>query len=530
MTAPLHFGHFEVRLDQRQLLVRGRPATLGSRAFEVLRALVERRDRLVSKDELLELVWPGVIVEENNLQVQVSALRKLLGSQVIATIPGRGYQFTAVLSVSSANSGPPTSADPAASSASTEPGRLEPLSALSAAEAKPTGAPLARSAAGPRGRLLVADDNKVNRLLLCRTLELMGHQVASVENGRKALEALRRERHDLMLLDLEMPELDGLAVLAELARDPELHDLPVIVTSSVDGVAQVARCVELGAEDFLHKPVNPVLLKARVESSLDKRRLREQQKALVQRLNAALAAPGTAGSPRPTRAQCRNATVLAVRLRASGAAEPAADPQEAIALLDSCHTLWRDAIASHGGVAFDGSGEGLMAVFGIVAAASGSGDDEGAVTQVGAQPVAEAIATPPPAAVVRLAATRAALEMAEMFDVLNAERAVSGQPPLALHIGVASGEVLSGHAGHWAQASPQARLHCVGAPVRLALALQAHAQARALTLLVDGATQSALRGRIATEPVAELGPPDSGGEPMEMFAAVDPLSRAPHSA
>jgi DNA-binding winged helix-turn-helix (wHTH) protein len=93
----MHFDGFQLRLAERQLLVDGAPAKLGSRAFDVLAALVERRGRTVSKNELLEIVWPDVVVEENNLQVQVSALRKLLGAKAIATIPGRGYRFTAAL-------------------------------------------------------------------------------------------------------------------------------------------------------------------------------------------------------------------------------------------------------------------------------------------------------------------------------------------------------------------------------------------------------------------------------------------------
>ena len=91
------FGRFALRPAQRQLLVDDQPATLGARAFDVLLALVENRDRLVSKNELLDFVWPGLVVEENNLQVHVSALRKLLGPQAIATIPGRGYRFTLVI-------------------------------------------------------------------------------------------------------------------------------------------------------------------------------------------------------------------------------------------------------------------------------------------------------------------------------------------------------------------------------------------------------------------------------------------------
>src|SRR4051812_2366265 len=93
-TQAYRFGEFEIRAVERQLLVRGRAAALGSRAFDVLLALVERCDRVVTKNELLDLAWPGLVVEENNLQAQVSALRRVLGPQAIATIPGRGYRFT----------------------------------------------------------------------------------------------------------------------------------------------------------------------------------------------------------------------------------------------------------------------------------------------------------------------------------------------------------------------------------------------------------------------------------------------------
>ena len=87
----------EVRPGERQLLVEGSPAAVGARAFDVLVALIERRDRVVTKAELFDAVWPGLVVEENNLQVQVSSLRKLLGQDAIATVPGRGYRFVAPL-------------------------------------------------------------------------------------------------------------------------------------------------------------------------------------------------------------------------------------------------------------------------------------------------------------------------------------------------------------------------------------------------------------------------------------------------
>src|SRR4029453_13625046 len=119
---------------------------------------------------------------------------------------------------------------------------------------------------GPPGRLLVVDDNRVNRLLLGRALEQLGHTVTFAENGREGLEALRQRPVDLVLLDIEMPEMDGYQVLAALAADPRLRDTPVVMMSSVEEVDSVARCIELGAEDYLFKPVNPVLLKARIGS------------------------------------------------------------------------------------------------------------------------------------------------------------------------------------------------------------------------------------------------------------------------
>jgi len=90
------FGRFEVRPEERRVLEEGEPVALGSRAFDLLMALIKHRNRVIGKDELLALVWPGLVVEENNLSVQVSALRKLFGAEAISTVPGRGYRFTLV--------------------------------------------------------------------------------------------------------------------------------------------------------------------------------------------------------------------------------------------------------------------------------------------------------------------------------------------------------------------------------------------------------------------------------------------------
>jgi CheY-like chemotaxis protein len=149
------------------------------------------------------------------------------------------------------------------------------------------------TSSSPPGTILIADDNRVNRLLLSRGLEQQGHTVAFAENGREALDLLRRDRFELLLLDVLMPELDGYGVLAELKEDPHLRDIPVIMTSSLDELESVVKCVEMGAEDYLTKPINPVLLNARINASLEKKRLRDQQRGLISKIRD----EGSSGGP-----------------------------------------------------------------------------------------------------------------------------------------------------------------------------------------------------------------------------------------
>ena len=126
------------------------------------------------------------------------------------------------------------------------------------------------------GYLLVVDDNRVNRLLLTHSLEQQGHTVETAENGKQALEKLRAGNFDLVLLDIEMPEMNGFQTLEACMDNPSMRDIPFIMTSSLDELDHVVKCIEMGAEDYLVKPLNPVLLKARVNASLEKKRLRER--------------------------------------------------------------------------------------------------------------------------------------------------------------------------------------------------------------------------------------------------------------
>jgi len=127
------------------------------------------------------------------------------------------------------------------------------------------------------GTILVVDDNKLNRMVLCLQLQREGHRVEAAEHGLQALEMLRAQPFDIVLLDLLMPEMDGFQVLSILQADSDLRRIPVIVISALDEMESVARCIEMGATDHLPRPFNPVLLRARINASLAAKRLHDQE-------------------------------------------------------------------------------------------------------------------------------------------------------------------------------------------------------------------------------------------------------------
>ncbi len=321
-------------------------------------------------------------------------------------------------------------------------------------------------------RLLVAEDNRVNRLLLTRTLELQGHRVACAENGRVALEMLSAEPFDLLLLDIAMPEMDGFQVLERIAREPALRDLRVVVTSALEGVEQVARCIELGADDYLRKPVNPVLLKARVNSSLEKKRLRDQLRDLVRRFATPEVAEDLQQSGFSLGGRLVRGTVMFCDIRGFTTMVESQPPEEIIELLNTYYTLMFDGISGHGGVVNQMIGDGLMSIFGA----------------------------PLPLPDPPLAAVRAALDMVEMIELFNAERAAMNKPPISIGVGIATGEMIAGYTG----TQQRATYTCVGDTVNLAARLEAHTKVAGHGILVDGETNIALTGRIATDPIGAV--------------------------
>jgi two-component system cell cycle response regulator len=121
------------------------------------------------------------------------------------------------------------------------------------------------------------DDIEANRTILSHFLEQQGHRVATAENGRQALEMISLHPFDLVLLDVIMPEMDGYEVLQRLKSHDTWRDIPVIMISALDETDSVVRCIKLGAEDYLPKPFDPVLLNARISASLEKKWLRDRE-------------------------------------------------------------------------------------------------------------------------------------------------------------------------------------------------------------------------------------------------------------
>jgi adenylate cyclase len=223
----------------------------------------------------------------------------------------------------------------------------------------------------PAGRVLVVDDDPLNRMLLTRSLEQAGHRVGSAASGQEALEILREKPFDVVLLDIVMPELDGVSVLERLKRDPVLQHVPVIMISAVDEIDTVVRCIEIGAEDYLPKPFNPVLLRARINAALAKKRLHEIERERVrevfsrfvpehvvddvlERTDEDLRLGGSRGV----------GTVMFTDIRGFTAFTERTQPDRVIDLLNEYFGEMIDAIFHHGGTLVGYLGDGLLAVFG----------------------------------------------------------------------------------------------------------------------------------------------------------------------
>jgi len=335
------------------------------------------------------------------------------------------------------------------------------------------------------GYLLIVDDNKVNRILLARGLEGDGHKVETAENGKQALEKLRTDSFDLVLLDIEMPEMNGYQVLETCLQDSELRNIPIIMTSSLDEIDSVVKCVELGAEDYLNKPVNPILLRARVNASLEKKRLRDEQRKLFRTFATKEVADELLKTGFSLGGKYVNASVMFADIRSFTTIGEKQEPSDTIELLNNYFALMFEAIIGHNGTVNQLEGDGLMAIFGAPIHHDGH----------------------------REHAVRAALEMIELLKGFNVEQATQDKIQIKIGIGIATGRVIAGYTG----TQHRATYTCVGDTVNIAARIENHTKEAQRPILIDQYTSEGLPNDIE---VKALGPMLFKGkqQPIHIFA------------
>jgi class 3 adenylate cyclase len=324
--------------------------------------------------------------------------------------------------------------------------------------------------------ILVVDDDPVNRSLLTRLLEQDGHRVETAADGRQALEMLRADTFDVVLLDVVMPELDGYAVLGAMKEDDALVHLPVLMITAVDDVASAARCIEIGADDYLPKPVDPLVLRARVKAGLTKKRMHDLEarhvaelgrlnrrlEARIEEQMAELVRTGElrrflpqhvadgllTGSLAPSDGfERRRITILFADLVGFTDLSESLEPEELAEVLNEYLREMTAVAVEHGGALDNFIGDGLMAIFGAPVA-----------TDQHAQ---------------ALGAVRAALTMARRVRELSERLRGRGIPAdLRLRAGINTGHCTVGVFGSEIMRAYKA----VGFPVNLASRLQSNAE------------------------------------------------------
>jgi adenylate cyclase len=232
--------------------------------------------------------------------------------------------------------------------------------------------------------ILVVDDDPLNRAMLSMSLGAEGHQVREAGNGREAIAVLAEHAIDVVLTDIEMPEMDGYTLLRHRSGDDRLKTIPFIVISGVDEMDSIVACIKLGAEDYLPKPFDPVLLHARLGACLDRKRMTDEllewntllservdeKVREVERLNMLrrfvtpqLAEAIAAGGDSILASHRREITVLFCDLRGFTSFAETAEPEEVMAVLREFHHAVGPMIFEHGGTIAQFTGDGMLVFF-----------------------------------------------------------------------------------------------------------------------------------------------------------------------
>ena len=323
------------------------------------------------------------------------------------------------------------------------------------------------------GSVLVVEDDRVNRLLLRRSLEADGHTVTVAENGRIALTLLEDTLPDVILLDILMPELDGFAVLESVKADSRLRDIPVIMISALDEMDSVVRCIEAGAEDYLPKPFDPTLLRARINAGLTKRRLGQVERERVRDVFARFLPEtvvdevmrNTNGEPHLGGIRLVG-TVLFSDLRGFTTFAERNPPHVVVDVLNRYFGEMSDAILDNGGTLLGFLGDGVLAVFGAPIASEDHADR--ALT----------------------AARQMLYERLPCFNTWARSELGAESTEFRMGIGVCSGPFMSGNVG----SARRLEYTAIGDPVNTAARLQEMTKELGRAVLVSDSTRALLHG------------------------------------
>ncbi len=320
-------------------------------------------------------------------------------------------------------------------------------------------------------KILIVDDEPFNIDYLEQELEELDYDTISAENGLDALEIVRAESPDLVLLDIMMPIMDGFTVLGQMKSDAALRDIPVIIISAMNDLKSMVRGIEKGAEDYLPKPFEPILLKARIASSLEKKRLRDEHRRLIRTFADKDVAENLMREGFSLGGKHTVITSMFCDVRDFTTITEANDPSDVIDLINQYYQIVINTVQAYGGNANQMQGDGLMSFFGA--------------------PVYH-----PEHA---LLAVQAAIEIRQKLAVFNRDQAQKGGQQIEVGFGIATGRVVAGYAG----TETRATYLCVGDTVNLSARLESHTKVVKRPILIDGATRKELDATIRVESLGE---------------------------
>jgi class 3 adenylate cyclase len=321
-------------------------------------------------------------------------------------------------------------------------------------------------------KILIVDDEPFNVDYLEQELEDMGYSLITARNGIEALEQVRSEKPDLILLDIMMPIMDGFAVLNELKKDAYLRHIPVVVISAVNDLESVVKGIKLGAEDYLPKPFEPTLLHARISASLEKKSLRDQQRKLLHTFASETVAEQLMANGFSLGGKKINASIMFTDIRSFTTLTEKSDAADIIELLNNYYAAIFEPISRHGGIVNQIIGDGLMALFGVTNQGNYHQQD----------------------------AVLAALDMMDTLKTFNEKQAAFGKIQIKIGIGIASGVVIAGYAGTLHRAT----YTCIGDTVNLAARMEAYTKEVGKPILFDAETRSGLPESIQVDTLGEV--------------------------